>query len=207
MVRRAAVLHHQGFGVLLFDMQAQGESPGRFITLGWLERLDAQAAVDEVHRRLPEERVTAIGVSLGGAALALAARELRVDGLVLEAVFPTLDAALSNRLESVFPAAVVPVLGWALKQMMPPILGVDAAAVRPIAGVAAFTAPVMILSGEEDPRTPIAEARMLFDAVSTRKQFWAVPGAGHVDLEQADTPAYWAHVMPFLQAVLQPGLR
>ena len=46
-------LHQKGFSVLLFDFQSHGESPGRGIMFGWLEALDAAAAVAFVRTRLP----------------------------------------------------------------------------------------------------------------------------------------------------------
>lgn len=42
---RARFLHEHGFSVLLFDFQAHGESPGRYITFGYLEARDARAAL------------------------------------------------------------------------------------------------------------------------------------------------------------------
>jgi pimeloyl-ACP methyl ester carboxylesterase len=76
------LLHAHGFAVLLFDFQAHGESPGRRITFGHLEAMDAAAALDFLEQRLPRERVGAIGASLGGAAAVLADPPLRVDALV-----------------------------------------------------------------------------------------------------------------------------
>ena len=71
MVERARILHASGFSVLLFDFQAHGESPGKRITFGYLEALDAEAAVAFVRQRLPGERIGAVGTSLGGAAALL----------------------------------------------------------------------------------------------------------------------------------------
>jgi fermentation-respiration switch protein FrsA (DUF1100 family) len=45
----------------------------------------------------------------------------------------------------------------------------------------------------------------MFDRARTQKQFWAVPGAGHVDLESYDPAAYWRVVLPFLTRNLQRG--
>ena len=98
MVARARALNEHGFSVLLFDFQASGESPGHRITFGKLEGLDAAAAVSFVRDRLPNERVGVIGTSLGGAAALLGPKPLAVDALVLESVYPDIDAALSNRL-------------------------------------------------------------------------------------------------------------
>src|SRR5262249_48872686 len=71
MVRRARFLSEAGFAVLLFDFQAHGESSGDRITFGVREALDARSAVTYARRRLPRERVGALGSSLGGAAILL----------------------------------------------------------------------------------------------------------------------------------------
>jgi uncharacterized protein len=105
MVRRAQLLNAAGFSVLLFDFQAHGESPGRHITFGLLESLDARAAVAYVRQRLPGERVGAIGDSGGGAAALLGPTPLAVDALVLEGVYADIGAAIANRARSVRPWA------------------------------------------------------------------------------------------------------
>src|SRR5258705_8670763 len=96
MLRRADLLRTAGFSVLLFDFQAHGESAGTRITFGHLEGLDAHAAVAFVRQRLPQERVGAIGSSLGGAAALLGPGPLPVDALVLESVYPDIGSAIAN---------------------------------------------------------------------------------------------------------------
>ena len=46
MLSQAAMLHRHGYGLLLFDFRAHGESEGERITFGHLESLDARAAVE-----------------------------------------------------------------------------------------------------------------------------------------------------------------
>jgi predicted alpha/beta-fold hydrolase len=66
MAGHAEFLHKAGYSVLLFDFQAHGESSGSRITSGYLESMDARAAVDFVRREFPGEKVGVLGVSLGG---------------------------------------------------------------------------------------------------------------------------------------------
>ncbi len=202
MVERARVLHEQGFSVLLFDLQAHGQSPGRRITFGKLEALDEAAAVSFVRAREPNERVGLIGFSLGGAAALLGPRKLAVDALVLEAVYPDIDAALSDRLRMhlgpIAGGLFTPVLVPAFEVLLPPILDTAPGELRPIDHIAAAGAPILIVSGTADRDTPLAEAKALFDRAAEPKQFWAVAGAGHVDLERYDPIGYWRIVTPFL---------
>src|SRR5262249_28582807 len=96
MLRRARRLKEEGFAVLLFDFQAHGESIARHMSFGRWEALDAAAAVDFLHQRLPRERIAAIGQSLGGAATLLGPAPLPVDALVLESVYDDIVHALAN---------------------------------------------------------------------------------------------------------------
>ena len=202
LVQRARVLHEHGFSVLLFDLQAHGESSGRRITFGKLEALDAAAAVSFVRHRLPGERVGAIGISLGGAAALLGPKPLDVDALVLEAVYPDIDAALANRLRAGLVPAVgalfTPLLVLAFKLLLPPILGARASELRPIDRIGAVVAPLLIVSGTADRLTTLAETQALFERAPEPKRLWTVDGAGHVDLERFSPDRYWEAVLPFL---------
>ena len=62
MLDRARVLSRAGYSVLLFDFQAHGESPGHRITLGYLESMDAQASIQYLRERNPDEKIGVIGV-------------------------------------------------------------------------------------------------------------------------------------------------
>ena len=208
MAQRARVLHEHGFAALLFDLQAHGESPGQRITFGRLEGLDATAAVRFVRRRLPGERVGVIGVSLGGAAAVLSPKPLLVDALVLESVYPSIDAALANRLRAgLGPAAgplLTPLLAPLFKLLPPPVLGVTPGELRPIDRIGEVGAPVLVASGTLDDRTTLEEARALFERAPEPKRFWAVEGAGHVDLERHDPDEYWRNVLLFLALLRRP---
>jgi fermentation-respiration switch protein FrsA (DUF1100 family) len=209
MVKRARVLNENGFAVLLFDFQGHGESGGRHITYGHLESLDAAAAVGFVRRRLPGERVGAIGVSLGGAAALLGPTPLDVDALVIESVYADIDSALVNRLRAGLGRFAgplfAPLLAPAFKVLLPPILGVTPDQLRPIDHIANVRAPLFVASGTADDRTPIAEAEALFRRAPEPKRFWAVPNAAHVDLERHDPGEYWHTILPFLMERLRRG--
>jgi fermentation-respiration switch protein FrsA (DUF1100 family) len=210
MIRRARLLKEQGYSVLLFDFQSHGESTGERITFGALEALDARSAVEFVRRRLPEERVGAIGTSLGGAAAVLGPSSLPVDALVLEAMYPDIQSALTNRLRAalgeVASAVAVPLL-VPLFESLARVAGVHQDQLRPIDRIGEITAPVLIASGARDNRTTVAETRGLFARAREPKSLWIVPAAGHVDLEAFSPDEYRRHVLPFLDRLRRADSR
>jgi uncharacterized protein len=207
MVERAHILHASGFSILLFDFQAHGESPGKRITFGYLEALDAEAAVAFVKQRAPGERVGAIGTSLGGAATLLGPTPLLVDALVLESVYPDIGSATANRVRAVVGVRIGSLVAVPLARLfeltMSPILGVAPAKLRPIDHIADVAAPVLIASGTLDNRTRLEETIALFSRAREPKSIWLVDGARHVDLERYAPDGYRAHVLAFLVAQLQ----
>jgi len=201
MVPRARLLVAAGFSVLLFDFQAHGESTGNRITFGRLEGLDARAAVALVRQRLPAERVGAIGSSLGGAAALLGPGPLPVDALVLESVYSEIGTAISNRITAVLPVVggiVARPAAWLFELLLPPIIGVRPAELRPIDRIAEVTAPILVAAGTLDDRTTIAEADAMFARALEPKWIWRVEGARHVDLEAYAPDDYRKRIVPFL---------
>ena len=203
MVERARFLHAAGYGVLLFDSRAHGESGGERITFGYLESLDARAMLDFLRRQVPGERVGVIGISLGGAAMLVGPQPLDVSALVLEAVYPTLTEAIDDRLAIRF-GPLGPPLAPLLTVQLRPRLGFTADELRPIDGIDRVEAPVLVIAGTADRHTTRAESQRLFARARPPKELWEVPGAGHVDFHQAARAEYEARVGRFLASTLRP---
>ncbi len=197
MVDRARFLRRAGYSVLLIDFQGTGETPGDHITFGWKERRDVLAAVDFMRHVDPVHRVAIFGSSLGGVAALLATPPLKVDALVLEEVYPTIEIAARNRMENylgVFGRMLTPLLLNQLQWR----LGVSASQLRPVDHIANVECPVFIISGEKDRNTRPADTRMLVEHARSPRQLWFVPNAGHVDLHRAVRREYETRVLAFL---------
>ena len=197
MVGRARFLHRAGYSVLLIDFEATGETKGDHITLGWKESRDALAATNFIRQIDPTTRVAIIGSSLGGVAALLATPPLKVDALVLEEVYPTLEIATRNRMENylgVFGRILTPLLLNQLRWR----LGVSASQLRPIDHIASVQCPLLIISGEKDRNTRVTDTRMLAEHARNPKEVWFVPAAGHVDLHRVARQEYETRVLAFL---------
>jgi fermentation-respiration switch protein FrsA (DUF1100 family) len=196
MLDRARFLHRAGYSVFLFDFQAHGESPGRRITFGANESLDALAAVKYLRRQVQGEKVGVIGVSLGGAAALLGQEPLPVDALVLESVYPTIEEATANRLRMRLGRLGPLFTPWLMLQMWGQF-GISAQELRPIERIHAVTVPVLILAGTEDQHTTLAESLRLFGAANPPKEWWGVEGAAHQDLHHFTPQAYEERILEF----------
>ena len=205
MLGRARFLHAMGFTILAPDFRAHGESPGKRITFGARESLDAAAALGYVRSEAPGERVGVIGVSMGGAAALLGDGPIDANAFVLESVYPTIRQAVSDRLYTwlgplgsvarLFTPLVIDVVGNDA--------GVSASELRPIDHIGHLHAPLLLIAGTDDPYTPIAEADSLFAHAPTPKTYWQVSGATHEDLHAFDPARYERVVGGFLEQALR----
>jgi pimeloyl-ACP methyl ester carboxylesterase len=201
MLRRALFLHALGYSVLTIDFQAHGESFGKHITVGDLESRDVVAASEYLHRALPAERVGAIGVSMGAAAIVLAQKPLGLSAVVLESMYPTIEEALDDRMILTFGSwgtVCTPFLTVQLK----PRLGIYPSRLRPIDSIARLGAPLLLIHGVVDRHTRIEEARREFAAAHEPKTMWEVPGAAHVDLYAFVGAEYERRIETFFAANL-----
>ena len=197
MSARALFLRRAGFGVLVYDAQAHGESTGDQITFGFLEAHDARAAIAFVREQAPRSRIGFLGTSLAGASALLGPEPLDVRALVLEAVYPTLFEAVENRIEMRLGTHLARPLTKLLLWQVEPRLGFDPLALNPIDRIGQARGAVLIIAGGDDQHTTLDESKRLFDAAAPPKAFWAIPGAAHVDFHHHAPEAYEDRVLTF----------
>jgi fermentation-respiration switch protein FrsA (DUF1100 family) len=160
------VLFDSGFQVLTFDFRGHGNSDGHTITYGLNERLDVLGAYDACLARadVDADRVFALGVSMGGASLAMALPEMpRVKAAVLDSAFASLTSMVEHQFRFV-PASVRPVptqvarvFGWLE-------IGADINSLAPATRLKTLDLPVLIIHGDEDHIVPVEHAHQLHSA-------------------------------------------
>lgn len=193
--RHARMLVRNGFGVLSVDMRGYGDSDGDPNAFGWGATRDVDAAVAFL-RAHGEERIGALGLSVGGEQLLEAAagnvnlRAVVSDGAGERSVKETADRGWAATL--VLPQrAVMTTAIAALSGDTPPVgLGdaIDAISPRPV-----FLVYAEHGAGGED-LTP-----EWFDAAGRPKLSWRVPGAGHTGGLEAQPREYERRVVGFLK--------
>jgi uncharacterized protein len=202
VLARARFFRDRGFAVLLYDARGHGESAGDLVSCGWFETRDLLGALDWLRTRGFSE-FGCLGVSQGGATIALAAAQLRdVRWVVLESTYRTLTNAVDRRFRR-----TVFLPGWIAGVVMMPLaewrLGLSASVVSPRHAISDLSCPVLVMSGEHDAHTRPEDAREVFDNAPEPKSFWLVPGAAHVDLYGYAKGTYEARLLEFFANIKQ----
>jgi dipeptidyl aminopeptidase/acylaminoacyl peptidase len=200
----AAGLWRQGFNIFLFDFRNQGDSQmDSYQTMGWRERQDMTAALDEVSARLPGTKIGALGWSMGAAVCLLtAATDQRIKAVVSDSAFAVQTHAVAYNVRQVLPLPVS--LFVALAELFTLArAGYRPSQVRPEDAISQIAPrPVLLIHGEQDDMCPVSDAHRLFARAGDPKQLWLMPKARHVGAYFADPDAYIARVGVFFHHYL-----
>ncbi len=205
MLSRARFLRDQGYSVLLIDLQAHGETAGEKITFGLRESENIEAAIAFLRNTFPTERIGAIGVSLGAAAIVLAKHNLKLNAVILESLHPTIEEAVDNRLKLHFGSYGSVLLPLMLSQLTF-YLETSTEALSPITRINNLNAPLLIISGTEDAHTTQLETERLYTAASVPKELWIVPGARHFNMHTYAGREYEHRIGDFLSQYLRQNV-
>ncbi len=222
----AGTLLDLGFDLFSFDFRNHGESdsePGHS-PLQWTsnrETRDLKAALAYLRNRSDADPagVGLFGVSRGGAtAMAVAAREPRVWGVVTDSAFPTRGTMTAYILRwaeiyvgtgpiwRAMPLFVFKFVGWAGRKRTERRLGRRFPDIeRAVARIG--PRPLLMIHGEKDNYIGPDIARGLFAHVQEPKELWIVAGAKHNRSREVDPIAYREHVENFFRryAPRRPG--
>ncbi|SEN02764.1 alpha/beta hydrolase [Nitrosomonas marina] len=202
MLSRARFLTAQGYHVLMIDMQAHGETPGSRITFGTRESKNVESAITFLRHRFPNERIGAIGVSLGAAAIVLARQDMRLNAVILESLHPTLEEAVENRLRLFLGEPGTLFLPILLAQIAF-FTDTKTDQLSPIQHINNLNSPILFISGTNDRHTTPFETERLFAAAREPKELWIVPGAGHFNMHEYAGRTYEQEVLEFLAHYLK----
>lgn len=197
----AQALAERGYGVLLFDLRAHGQSGGAVFPVTD-DSPDVAAAVAYLRGRkeVDPERIGAVGLSLGAHVILQAAAE----NPSLKALVA--DGASTNRMEDLLPLPpqyrimVVAVPAWWMSDRLSGLIsGVPA---RPLTLLVERIAPrpILFISSNQDPE-PFMNRR-LAERAGPAAQLWELPDTGHVGGIFAHPEEYKQRMLSFFDAAL-----
>ena len=200
LLQTLLVYHDAGYGVLMLDLRAQGESRGTRRTLGYREVRDVRGALAWLRNRGYAPGQTILhGWSMGGATVLRAAPGSGVAAVVEEAGYGDLPLLLRRKLPEFvrFGRLLEPAI-LLLGKLYPDF---DYQGVMPKKEAALLSeggVPLLIIHSVDDGVVPYEQAKLLAAAYPDAK-VWTLESYGHV--EAYEHPEYAQRLQGFLSSI------
>ena len=191
-----------GCGVLLIDERACGESEGRYIGFGALERYDVQRWAWYLANRFPEASVYMDGISMGATTVMLSlALELppNLRGAISDCGFTSPIEIMRHVRKSLFPQSGGWVL-WGVRLLCKRFAHYDPSDCSTLDALKATKVPVLFLHGDADKFVPVEMTLANYEACASEKRLLIVPGAGHGESYVLDRPGCEQAIRAFFSA-------
>lgn len=200
MQTHARHISRMGFNILLPDARGHGKSEGTYIGMGWHDRRDIVAWTKHILSRAPDARILLFGISMGAAAVMMAAGEAdlpaSVRAVVEDCGYSSVWEEFAYQVKKLFGLPRFPVLhiasriaqrryGWNFR---------EASAVEQLKK---SRLPILCVHGSKDTFVPVRMIEQVYVAACGFKRKLIVEGAGHGAAAAVGGESYWQTLREF----------
>lgn len=183
LVEILGLLYRHNLQVFAFDYRGYGWSTGVPTEEGVYLDAEAAARYFLANFRISGVPVVYWGRSLGGCIAAAAAAKVPPDGLILETTFPSKESLVREHPHFRW-------FRWFARYRL-----------DTLAFLREHTFPILVVHGDKDRTVPLRQGQLLYQQLAPPKDFFWVPGAGHVDIHMVDTEKYMARICSFITSI------
>ena len=196
--------YNRGFNVLIPDMRGHGNSESKFVTMGWLDRLDITDWLYSIAEENPKAKIIIHGVSMGGATTMMTTGEKLPENVVLaieDCGFTGVKDILADQCDRKYhlPSKLfIPIVSLVNKLFNGFFLG-EASAIEQLKK---SKTPTLFLHGDKDNFVLPSNLDPVFNACAAPKEKYIIKGAEHALSSHWFHEEYWQVVDRFLSKYL-----
>lgn len=189
-----------GYDILKPDARGHGMSGGNYIGYGWHDRKDYVDWVDFLIEEKKESNIFLHGFSMGAATVMMTSGEKlpsEVKGIVEDSGYTTVKAELTHQMKYLYNLPAFPIMEVTsgITKLRAGYTFGEASAVD---SVMKNKLPLFIIHGDQDELVPTEMANEIFEASTSEKEIWIVPGAGHTEAYTVAEEEYQKRLKAFL---------
>jgi fermentation-respiration switch protein FrsA (DUF1100 family) len=195
--------HECGYNVLIPDDRAHGESEGRYIGFGWLDRLDCVRWCEYLADYYGEDcEILLHGISMGSAAVICASAEHppALKGVVADCPYANGFEQFRHVTRKFLRIPAFPLL-YTTALMTRIVCGYSLRKCSPIESITRAEVPFLFIHGGDDHFVPTEMSKRLYDACPTDKELLIIEGAKHGESNFKDPERYYDAVVKFLERI------
>ena len=182
-----------GYSMLLVDERAHGDSEGKHIGFGCLDRIDAMKWINWVVRKCGTDcEILLHGTSMGGATVLMTSGldlPPQVKGIISDCAFTSPKEVFTHVLKSMYHMPAFPTMqlsDWMNRKLSG--YGLDECnAAREVKNA---KVPILLIHGSGDTFVPCSMCETIYENIASPKKKLIIEGAAHAECYYKDTAAY-----------------
>ncbi len=192
-----------GYNILIIDQRSHGDSEGKYIGFGYLERYDGLNWIEYLNNRFSDNKheILLHGGSMGGATVCMmSGLDLpeNVVAIVSDCAFTSGWEVFESVLKNMYHIPAYPILSLAEK-MGREKAGFSIKTCNSINEVKKAKVPMLFIHGETDSFVPCDMVYKLYDSCASEKDILVIKGAGHANSIYKDPELYYKKIEEFLK--------
>ncbi len=196
---------NMGYNVFLIDLRAHGKSEGKYIGMGWKDRLDLKEWINKICTDEPECKIILYGVSRGAATVMMTTGEKlpkNVKACIEDCGYSSVYDQFKMMLESIprFFANFILISSGCVSKIRIGYSYNEASSVKQIKKT---NIPILFIHGDKDKFVPYIMLGKLYKAANYPKQRLIIENAGHVESAKINSKLYWRTVRKFINKYLK----
>lgn len=201
MANYAKMFYDKGYNILLPDDRGHGESAGKYISFGWLDRLDYLKWIAKVIERVGvKSKIVLFGVSMGAATVEMLSGENlppQVKCLIADCGYSSIHEELTYLLKQQFHLPKYPFYPL-VSTINHRRLGYYLDDISSTEQLKKNNLPIFFIHGEKDDYVPSYMALENYRATNSAKELWIVKGASHAESYWINPSKYKKHIDDYL---------
>lgn len=196
--------YRRGFNVLIPDLRGHGDSESKYVSMGWLDRLDVVDWINSLVEENPRVKIIIHGVSMGGATTMMTTGEELPSNVVLaveDCGFCGVKEIFVDQCIRKYhlpPKIVIPAASFVNKLMNGFFFGEGSA----VEQVKKSKTPTLFIHGDKDDFVLIENLPLVYDACAAPKEKHIFKGAEHAVSGLWFPEEYWKTIDAFLAKYL-----